>query len=155
MAHLQLRRKRLRKPRCPKSSTFDKKQICSRISQASDLRKQMVIKTEWKIWDILLRAEPLKSPILGNFRMRGAISRPHSGIPCPRFGRLWRLQSFDLKPTPTASACRPATDAPADVPQTRCGHDSGEAMSQIFELLKVAGLQPNFAGSVHPTLTWA
>lgn len=43
-------------------------------------------------------------------------------------------------------ACRGlAADTPADMLQTRCGNDSGEAMSQIFELLKVAGLQPNFA----------
>lgn len=40
---------------------------------------------------------------------------------------------------------RLAADAPAGMLQPRCGNDSGEAMSQILELLKVAGLQPNFA----------
>lgn len=43
-------------------------------------------------------------------------------------------------------ACRGlAADTPAGMLQHTAGHYSGEAMSQIFELLKVAGLQLNFA----------
>ena len=104
MPHLQPRREHLRRPGCPKSSTFDEKQTCSKILHAPDLHKQKVMKTEWKIWDTSLRARTPKSPTLGNSRMRGAFSHPYPGIPCPGFGRLWRLQRFGLKPTPITSA---------------------------------------------------
>ena len=145
MGLLQPRREHLRRPGCPKSSTFDEKQTCSKISQASDLRKQIVIKTEWKIWDIPPSRQATARPDFGQFPNKGRNFAPLLRYPLPSFRPSMALTELRPETVPTASACRPATDAPTDLLQAHCSHSLGGEMSQIFELSEVADLKLNFA----------